>query len=43
MGWEASGNNVNQVVEKLEACEVPSIEWASRRDLQFNNGMMEVA
>jgi hypothetical protein len=30
LGWVATGQDVNQVVEKLEACAAESIEWASR-------------
>jgi hypothetical protein len=35
-GWVASGKDLNQVVENLEAGAAPSIEWASRRDLLFD-------
>ena len=43
LGWVATGKDVNQVVRKLEACAAESIEWASRRDLQFNTGKTEAA
>ena len=32
---------MNQVVERLEACAPESIEWASRRDHQFDAAMTE--
>jgi len=35
-GWVATGKDMNQVVGTLEACAVERIEWASRRDLQFD-------
>jgi len=43
LGWVATGNDVNQVDEKLEACTAESIEWASRRDLQFDTAKTEAA
>jgi hypothetical protein len=43
LGWVATGKDVNQVVEKLEACAAESIEWASRRDLQFDTAKTEAA
>jgi len=43
LGWVATGKEVNQVVEKLEACAAESIEWASRRYLQFDTAKTEVA
>jgi len=30
LGWVATGKDVNQVAQKLEACAAVSIEWASR-------------
>jgi len=36
LGWVANRKDVNQVMEKLEAWAAESIEWASRRDLQFD-------
>jgi hypothetical protein len=43
LGWIATGKDVNQVVRKLEACAAESIEWASRRDLQFDTAKTEAA
>jgi hypothetical protein len=43
LGWVATGKDVNQVVEKLELCAAESIEWASRRDLQFDTPKTEAA
>ena len=36
LGWVATGEDVNEVVDKLDACAAERIEWASRRDLQFD-------
>ena len=43
LGWVATGKDMNQVVESVEACAAESIEWASRRDLQFNTAKTEAA
>ena len=43
LGWMATGKDVNHVVRKLETCAAESIEWASRRDLQFDTMMTEAA
>jgi len=43
LGLVATGKAVNQVVKKLEACAVESIEWATRRDLQFDTAKTEAA
>jgi len=43
LGWVATGSNVNQVVTKLEECSAKSIEWASRRGLQFDTAKTEAA
>ena len=43
LGWVATGQDVNQVVRKLEACSPEGIEWASRRDLQFDTAQTEAA
>jgi len=43
LGWVATRKNVNEVVEKLQAGAVVSIEWDSRRDLQFDTAKMEAA
>jgi len=43
LGWVATGNNVNQVVTTPERCAAKSIEWASRRGLQFDTAKMEAA
>jgi len=42
-GWIATGNDLHQVVRKLDACAAESIEWASRQDLQFDTAMTEAA
>jgi len=39
----ATGNDANQVVLTLEACAGESIEWASRRDIQFDTAKTEAA
>jgi hypothetical protein len=39
----ATGNDVNQVVTRLERCAAKSIEWVSRRELQFDTAKMEAA
>jgi hypothetical protein len=39
----ATGKAVNMVVEILEDSAAESIEWASRRDLQFDTAKMEAA
>jgi len=43
LGWVATGKDVNQVVERLEACAARSIKWASRWDLQFDTAKTEAA
>jgi hypothetical protein len=43
LGWVATGKDVNQVVERLESCAAESIEWANRRDLQFDTAKTEAA
>jgi hypothetical protein len=43
LGWVATGSDVNQVVTKLERCAAKSIEWASRRGLQFDTANTEAA
>jgi len=43
LGWVATGKNVNQVVQQLEACAAESIECDSRRDLQFDTAKTEAA
>jgi hypothetical protein len=43
LGWIGTRKDVNQVVRKLEACAAERIEWASRRDLQFDTAKTEVA
>jgi len=43
LGWIATGKDVNQVVRKLKACAAESIEWATRRDLQFDTAMTGTA
>jgi hypothetical protein len=41
LGWVATGSDVYQVVTILESCAVKSIEWASRRGLQFDTAKKE--
>jgi hypothetical protein len=43
LGWVATGSNVNQVVTILERCAAKSIEWATRRGLQFDTAIPEAA
>jgi ferredoxin len=43
LGWVATVKDLNQVVKKLEACPAECIEWASRRDLQFDTAKTEAA
>jgi len=42
-GWLETGKEVNQVVQKLEACAAQSIEGACRRDLQFDTAKTEAS
>jgi len=41
VGWAATGSDVNQVVRKLEACARESIDWAERRELEFDTAKTE--
>ena len=41
--WVATGSDVNHVITILERCVPQSIEWASRRGLQFVTAKMEAA
>jgi len=43
LSWVATGNDVNHIVLILERCAANSIEWASRRVLQFDTAKMEEA
>jgi len=43
LGWVATGSDVNHVVSILESCAARSIEWASRRELQFDTAKTEAA
>jgi hypothetical protein len=43
LGWIATIMDVNRVARKLETCEVESIQWAIRRDLQFHTTTKEAA
>jgi len=43
LGWVAIGSDVNHVVSILERCAAKSIEWASRRGLQFDTAETEAA
>jgi hypothetical protein len=39
----ATGNDINQVVRKLEACATVSIDWAARQELEFDTAKTEAA
>jgi hypothetical protein len=43
LGWVATGCDVNHVVSILERCAAKSIEWVSRRGLQFDTVKTEAA
>jgi len=43
LGWVASGSDVNHAVSILDRCAAMSIEWASRRGLQFDTAKTEAA
>jgi hypothetical protein len=43
LGWVATGSDVNLVITILERCAAKSIEWASRRGLQFDTATTEGA
>jgi len=43
LGWVATGSDVNHVVSILERSAAKSIEWASRRGLQFDTAKTEAA
>jgi len=43
LGWVATGSDVTHVVTILERCAAKSIEWASRRGLQFDTAKTEAA
>jgi len=43
LGWVATRNDVDQVVEKLETCAAQIIEWPSRRNLLFDTTKTEAA
>jgi hypothetical protein len=43
LGWVATGSDVNHVIPILERCAAKSIEWASRRGLQFDTAKTEAA
>jgi len=38
VGWMATGSDIRQVVRKLESCARESIDWAVKRELEFNSG-----
>ena len=42
-GWVATGKDLNQVVEILEACAAGNVKWALRRDLQFEAPQMKAS
>jgi hypothetical protein len=41
LAWVATSSDVNHVVTILERCAVNTIEWASRRGLQYDTATME--
>jgi hypothetical protein len=43
LGWVATGSDVNHIVSILERCAARSIEWGSRRGLQFDRAKTEAA
>jgi len=43
LGWVATRSDVNHVVSILERCAARSIEWASRRVLQFDTAKTDAA
>jgi hypothetical protein len=43
VGWVATGSDVSQVVRKLESCARESIDWAERRELEFDTAKTEAA
>jgi len=43
LSWVATGSDVNHVVSIFERCTAMSIEWASRRGLQFDTAKTEAA
>jgi hypothetical protein len=43
LGWIATGKDENQMVKKLEGCAAESIEWASRRDIEFHTAKTDTA
>jgi len=43
LGWVATGSDVNHVVSIHESCAAKSIEWATRRGLQFDTAKTQVA
>jgi len=42
LGWVVTGSDVNHVVSIVERCAAKSIEWASKRGLQFDTARTEV-
>ena len=43
LGWVTTESNVSYVVSIHERCGAKSIEWVSRRGLQFDTAKMEAA
>jgi len=43
LGWVANASDIDQVVMILKRCAAKSIEWASRRGLQFDTAKTEAA
>jgi len=43
LGWVATGSDVYHVVSIIERCAARSIQWGSRRGLQFDTAMTEAA
>jgi len=41
--WVVIGRHANQVVRTLEACARPSVDWAERRELEFDTAKIQAA
>jgi hypothetical protein len=43
VGWIATGSAISQVVRKLEPSARESIDWAEKRELEFDSSITEAA
>jgi hypothetical protein len=41
LGWVVTGNDVDQVVKKLQACARVSMDWAERWQLEFDSAKLK--